>query len=345
MKKPLKILILEDNPSDAKLVKIELKKTEKEFESRVVQDEENFLKELEAFQPDLILSDYAMPQFTGLDALDIAKKKCPEIPFIIVTGSLNEEIAIKCMRWGAWDYVIKDKLVHLGHAVKNAIKLKAENEKKKLSEKELQENEQELNAIFNGARDGIALLDKTGKILRINKFIVEIGGFTEKEIVGKRFSALKMFPLKSMSKMITVFSKLIKGEEISYEVEVNTKKGEKKIVQFHNSLLKKDGKVEGVIAILRDITERKQAEEVIKESEEKYRSLVETIEEGIGNVDENETFIFVNQAAADIFGYTKKEMIGKNLKELTSTDMFQEIFKHTSKRKKGNSSFYELPNT
>ncbi|OPX24954.1 MAG: hypothetical protein B1H05_04405 [Candidatus Cloacimonas sp. 4484_140] len=124
MKKELKILILEDNPFDAELIKRELRKTNKEFESRVVQDEENFRKELETFRPDLILSDYAMPQFTGLDALEIVKKKCPEIPFIIVTGSLNEETAVKCMRWGAWDYVLKDKLVHLGHAVENAIKLK-----------------------------------------------------------------------------------------------------------------------------------------------------------------------------------------------------------------------------
>ncbi|MBC8383874.1 MAG: response regulator, partial [Candidatus Cloacimonetes bacterium] len=100
MEKGLKILILEDDPSDAELIKYELRKTNKEFESRVVQDEENFLKELETFQPDLILSDYSMPQFTGLDALEIAKKKCPEIPFIIVTGSVNEETAIKCMRWG-----------------------------------------------------------------------------------------------------------------------------------------------------------------------------------------------------------------------------------------------------
>ena len=86
---------------------------------------------------------------------------------------------------------------------------KSEMEHKKAG-KALQENEQELRAIFNGARDGIVLLNKTGKILRINKYIVEIGGFAEKEIVGKRFNTLKMFPLKSMTKMITVFGKLIK---------------------------------------------------------------------------------------------------------------------------------------
>ncbi|MCK4312830.1 MAG: hypothetical protein KAW88_08865 [Candidatus Cloacimonetes bacterium] len=66
MKKPLKILLLEDKPSDAKLIQLELRKTNKEFESRVVQDKKNFLKEIEAFQPDLILSDYSMPQSQDL---------------------------------------------------------------------------------------------------------------------------------------------------------------------------------------------------------------------------------------------------------------------------------------
>jgi PAS domain S-box-containing protein len=88
--------------------------------------------------------------------------------------------------------------------------------------------------------------------------------------------------------------------------------------------------------------ERKQAEKALKKSEKQYRSLVETIEEGVGNVDEKENFTLVNQAAADIFGYTKKEMIGKNLKEFTSLKMFQQILKQTSIRKKGESSSYEI---
>ncbi len=144
----------------------------------------------------------------------------------------------------------------------------------KKAEKMLQQNEDELNAIFNGANDGIVLLDKTGKILRINKYIVEIGGYTEEEILGKRFSALKMFPKKSMSKMITVFGKLIKGQEISYEVEAKTKKGEKKIIEVHNSFVKKEGKVKGVIAILRDITKRKKSEEELKKHKNHLEELV-----------------------------------------------------------------------
>jgi PAS domain S-box-containing protein len=443
MKKSLKILLLEDKPSDAKLIQLELRKTNKKFESRVVQDKKKFLKELAAFQPDLILSDYSMPQFTGLNALDIVKKKCPEIPFIIVTAPLNEETAVKCIRWGAWDYVIKDKLVHLGHAVKNAIKLKAENErikqvekslikseeqlkaivsnvpvvmwaldkdgiftlsegiglkvlglkpgeivgqsifdvyhdvpqilednrralagelfstivdmgnlvfeshyspirddkgkvvgmtglslditKRKRAEKTLQKSEQELNAIFNGAKDGIVLLDKTGKILRINKYIVEIGGYAEEKFVGKRFNALKMFPLKSITKMTAVFGKLIKGKDISYEVEVYTKRGEKKIVEIHNSFLKKEGKVEGVIVILRDITERKKAEEEIKQLHEYLQLQIDRMPIGLIVWDKEFCVTSWNPSAERIFGFTAEEAFGKHPYNLIVPGEVQQI--------------------
>ncbi|MCK4814715.1 PAS domain S-box protein, partial [bacterium] len=91
-----------------------------------------------------------------------------------------------------------------------------------------------------------------------------------------------------------------------------------------------------------EITERKHTEGTLRKSEEKYRTLVETIEEGIGNVDEEENFLFVNQATANIFGYSKEEMIGKNLKELTAPEDFKRVLYQTSIRKSGKSSRYEL---
>jgi len=91
-----------------------------------------------------------------------------------------------------------------------------------------------------------------------------------------------------------------------------------------------------------DITERKLAEVALLENEEKYRTLVESLQEGIGKVDENESFTFVNQAAADIFGFSIEEMIGKNLKEFISARAFDQIQEQTAKRKAGDSSKYEL---
>ena len=136
------------------------------------------------------------------------------------------------------------------------------------------------------------------------------------------------------------------SENLEEQIEERTKKLEKIIEESQqqriasmNTLNDLDQTNQDLIS---EMKERKQAEEELIKSEEKYRSLVETIEEGIGNVDENEAFVFVNQAAADIFGYSKDEMIGKNLKELTSPEMFQKILEETSRRKKGESNSYEL---
>ncbi len=103
------------------------------------------------------------------------------------------------------------------------------------------------------------------------------------------------------------------------------------------------GEITGVTCLSLDITERRRAEEALLESEGKYRNLVETIVEGIANVDQNETFVYVNQAAADIFGFSKAAMIGKSMREFTSPETFQKILKYTAMRKKGDSSFYEIP--
>ena len=84
---------------------------------------------------------------------------------------------------------------------------------------------------------------------------------------------------------------------------------------------------------IEDISGYKHAEKMLQKSKEKYLSLVETMEEGIGFVDENEIFVYINQAASNIFGYTEDEMIGKNLKEFTTHEMFRRVLKETSLRK------------
>jgi len=124
----LKILNLEDNLSDAKLIEIELKKSKLDFTFKHVKTRGEFTDAINTFKPDLILSDYTLPQFSGIEALGISLNLCPQIPFIIVTATLNEEIAVECIRLGAWDYVLKGNLVRLIPAIENALKLKTEKE-------------------------------------------------------------------------------------------------------------------------------------------------------------------------------------------------------------------------
>ena len=134
------------------------------------------------------------------------------------------------------------------------------------------------------------------------------------------------------------YEKTFDGEECSFELFINDQYQHYRTVPLYAD----DGSIPRILAVVENITEQVQAEEALKCSEEKYRTLVETIEEGIGMVDEEEHFTFVNRAAANIFGYLKEELIGKSLKELTTPEEFQRILDQTSLRKAGKSIRYEL---
>ena len=118
---PLRILILEDVPMDAELVEYELARASIPFEARCVDTREDFVGALDDFRPDLILSDYTLPRFDGMAALRLARERVPSVPFLIVTGSVNEETAVGCMKAGATDYLLKSNLARIGPAIEAAL--------------------------------------------------------------------------------------------------------------------------------------------------------------------------------------------------------------------------------
>ena len=126
----LKILFLEDNEDDVVLIQRALRKSNFIFSPQWASNKEKFISSLQLFSPDIILSDHTLPQFDSLSALGIVKEKYPHIPFILVTGSVSEEFAVKCIKSGAEDYVLKNNLVKLPSIIESAINkkdLKAEN--------------------------------------------------------------------------------------------------------------------------------------------------------------------------------------------------------------------------
>ncbi len=182
----------------------------------------------------------------------------------------------------------------------------------KQAEGALRESEEELEAIFNEVRDGIVLLDLTGKIIKINKRITDVTGYTEKYIVGKRFDFFKNFPPSSIAKMTANFIKAAAGRRVTpFEVIGYTKTGEKRFGEVYGSLLKKKGKAVGVLVVMTDITERKEAEEALQESEGRYRTLVDNIDLGITLVDVYHNIIMINAAQSARFNKPSREMIGK----------------------------------
>ena len=122
MDRQIQILILDDEASDAALVECELRKAGIDFRAKCVQDKRAFLQALDDSTPDLVLSDYSLPGFDGLSALALARQRFPDIPVIIVSGAIGEEVAIETLKSGATDYVLKERLGRLGQVVRRALK-------------------------------------------------------------------------------------------------------------------------------------------------------------------------------------------------------------------------------
>ncbi len=134
----LRILHLEDNPHDAEYIHAVLQSDH--FPCRIlrVEDEEEFVKALQAFKPDVVISDFTLPHFDGLRALQRVREVAPELPFLFVSGSIGEEFAVECLRHGARDYLMKDKLARLPAAVRRALDEARLEKERALAENRLQ---------------------------------------------------------------------------------------------------------------------------------------------------------------------------------------------------------------
>ncbi len=147
MKKDIRILMLEDDAADAELTKFALKKGGLNFTMERVETRDQYLQELHERPPALILSDYSLPGFNGHDALHIAQEKCPETPFIFVTGTMGEEVAIETLKSGATDYVLKTRLSRLLPAVNRALREAQERAAHRRAEEQLRESHEQLRAL------------------------------------------------------------------------------------------------------------------------------------------------------------------------------------------------------
>jgi hypothetical protein len=149
---PVQILILEDSVSDTEIMLYELRSSGLEVEWQRVETEAGFLNQLDA-GCDVIIADYRMPQFDAMRALRLLHERNLDIPLIVVTGSISEEVAVECMKQGAADYLLKDRLVRLGPAVMRAVQEKKLRDEKRQAEVALKESEERFRRLADNAPD------------------------------------------------------------------------------------------------------------------------------------------------------------------------------------------------
>src|SRR5882724_4676874 len=142
METQLRILLLEDSPNDAELIRLELDRGGVSHISKCVSTRAEFLAALSEFKPDLVLADYKLPNINGAEALSISQAEYPNLPFILVTGALGEELAVETIKRGATDYILKDRLSRLAPAVQRAMNEADQRVKHHRAEQELRQSEE-----------------------------------------------------------------------------------------------------------------------------------------------------------------------------------------------------------
>jgi PAS domain S-box-containing protein len=276
MSQHLRILHLEDDPADAELVQATLAAEGVGCHVRVVATREDFVAALEEGGFDVILADFALPGFDGMTALAIVREKHPDLPFLFVSGRLGEEAAIESLRNGATDYVLKNKLSRLVPAVTRALSEASERAELRKAEAELarayieiRERAESYQNLFNSIRDVIFVSDHDRTIQHVNQpALREVFGYELEEVEGK--SARLLYAdeegYQLTGREIYDYREPVAGKIL--ELGFRRKNGEVFTGELYAmKSIDSRGVPTGNIGMIRDISERKRAEEALRESE------------------------------------------------------------------------------
>jgi PAS domain S-box-containing protein len=301
----LRVLILEDNAADAELMERQLQREKAAGAFRRAETRAGFLKGLKEFKPDLILADYTLPGFDAMKALKLAREKHPFLPFIVVTGTIGEEKAVACLRAGADDYLLKDRLSRLGQAVRQAMQnRRLQAEKIQLDETLLQATKEWL-AIFDSMNDAVCLLGADGAVRRCNKAMNRLLGLPFRRIIGRNCLELICGKQKRAACSFQQAKKDLRRHQEEtlwrgrwYQVAVDP-------------IVDDKGRLSGAVHVMTDISEIKGAEKALRASEQRFRRLYDESPVAFQSLDTEGRFIEVNAAWLALFGYHREEVIGK----------------------------------
>ncbi|HVR80886.1 MAG TPA: EAL domain-containing protein [Luteimonas sp.] len=180
----LKVLMVEDSPADADLILHSLRDLPCPVEHALVASEAALREALASFDPDIILSDFSMPGFSGQEALSIASEHAPDVPFLFVSGTIGEELAIATLQRGAIDYVLKDNLRRLPLAIERALDIARNRRERAQMERALRESEERFRTIVENSQDWIWESDQSTRTLYSNGAIARILGYAPDELLG-----------------------------------------------------------------------------------------------------------------------------------------------------------------
>jgi hypothetical protein len=321
----LRILFVEDLISYAELIFQTLRKNGILFSKRLVDNKESFEVSLNEYKPDLIISDYSLPQFDGMSALNIRNKSCPDIPFILVTGSVNEEVAADCIKNGADDYILKSNLSRLPKAVINALANSRLKKEKTLADNALRSAMERLNSIFRVAPAGIGLV-RARIILDVNPWICNMTGYTREELVGKDCRLL--YPTQEEYDYVgSEKYRLIELEGIgTLETRWQKKDGSIINIILSSAYLDPGDKSKGATFTALNITERKKTEEDLRISEMRLRNAQSVAHVGNWELDLSTDMFWASEEALMIYGLeTEQQEVQRSFVQRAALPEFRPV--------------------
>lgn len=308
-KKEYKILFAEDNEYDLELALRQLNSSGITFESKCVENRIDFIREIQEFDPDIIICDYYLPDFDGLSAIRYIQENNPSIPVIITTGSINEETAVECMKAGASDYVLKDQLRRLPFSINEFLQKSSIQKARQQAETALRESEAKFTSLINNISNiAVQGFCADGTIKYWNRASEQLYYYSEDEALGKNIFDL-IVPSELVENMKQEFSQMIESGKIpsAEELKLMRKDGSQVHVYSNKAFYRLNGGDIEIYCIDIDLTDRKKAEKALNESENNYRNLVENAHIGIYQSTIEGKFLFVNDALAKVLDYSSAE--------------------------------------
>ncbi len=297
-KKPIRVLIVEDSEDDALLLVRQLRNSGFDPSFERVDSVEAMNAALDRPTWDVVLADFVIPGFGGLEAIDLLRQRGFDIPILIVSGKIGEETAVKCVKAGANDYMMKDSLKRLGTAIERELQETENRRIRRVVEERLRTTDADFRRVITSSADGIVVVGTDGLIRFANPAAGTLFGRTAQEMVGRLFG----FPL---------------GEGV--ELEILGDNGEKNTVEMR--IVETDWEATpSHLATLRDITQRKQNMTALQDSETKLRLLLEQLPCVSWTLDAGLRFTSFAGSGLAAFKNVPDQILGQSLSQYFKVD-------------------------
>jgi sigma-B regulation protein RsbU (phosphoserine phosphatase) len=273
MKNPLRVLIVEDSELDARVLLALLRQGGFEPAHKRVDTAEDMHQALDKQTWDIILADYNMPNFSAPAALKLLQEKQLDVPFIIVSGGIGEDVAVGVMKSGANDYLMKGNLARLAPAVNRELRDAADRAARRQAEQSLRDSEQRYRMLWENSTDAVLLTDADSNIQFANPAVEKVFGFKPEEVVGQNLTLLlpdRVRPDNQPSFAYLLHSGVKTSKRPVVETVGRNKANNEVLVEIAFNDIELQG-LRWYVAFIRDITERKRAEQELREHEEQFR--------------------------------------------------------------------------